>query len=217
LTPCPPSDQQVNDVARKAGANPIMVPKDKPGAAASADGGENSPTGVNDLCMYPSWTDAQDTPSWYAKGADIDALLDVADSLDWIADSGDPTEQYEAPAIESVPSMPDIPTDVSHVDDDNLHDDHDEMKPSTSVSTMPRVDSSNVETMVPSLPSLFHNESADNLLASAGVSSGNLKALLPSNGSMLDSHLQVFENSMEEHAFVSTILENSDDNLQSLG
>jgi len=193
-----------------------MVPKEKPSASVSADDGDVSPTGVNDLSIYPSWTDAQDTPSWYAKGADVDALLDVADALDWIADSGDPSEQYEPPAMENVPSMPDIPTDVSQA---GVDDEEEDLKPSTSVSTLPRVDSTNVETMVPSLPSLFHNESTDNLLASGGASIGNLKASLPSSASMLDAHLQVFENSMEEHAFVSTILENSaesTDNLASL-
>jgi len=193
-----------------------MVPKEKPSASVSADDGDVSPTGVNDLSIYPSWTDAQDTPSWYAKGADVDALLDVADALDWIADSGDPSEQYEPPAMENVPSMPDIPTDVSQA---GVDDEEEDLKPSTSVSTLPRVDSTNVETMVPSLPSLFHHESTDNLLASGGASIGNLKASLPSSASMLDAHLQVFENSMEEHAFVSTILENSaesTDNLASL-
>ena len=205
MTPCPPVELLVNDVAKKAGANPITVPKENK-AATFVDDGELSPTGVNDLSIYPPWTSAQDTPSWYAKGADVDALLDVADTLDWIADSGDPTENFHPPAMEDVPSMPDM---MAHAGD-GLDDDDDDLKPSASVNTLPRVDSTNVDTMVPSLPSLFHNESTEDLLAS----SGDLK-MLPS--SILDAHLQVFENSMEEHAFVSTILDGSDDNLHALG
>lgn len=202
----------MNDVAKKAGANPITVPKDKAAVAPASDGGDASPTGVNDLSIYPPWTNAQDPPSWYAKGADIDALLDVADTLDWIADSGDPAESFQPPAMEDVPSMSDM---VSHGGIDIEHEDEDQdLKPSASVNTLPRVDS-NVDNMVPSLPSLFQNESTDNLLASSGISSDNLKTI-PSS-SMLDDHLQVFENSMEEHAFVSTILDSSEDNLHSLG
>jgi len=205
-------EPQVNDVAKKAGANPISVPKDTAAVAPASDGGDVSPTGVTDLSIYPSWTNAQDPPSWYAKGADVDALLDVADTLDWIADSGDPVDCFQPPAMEDVPSMSDM---ISHDVGDIEHEDDDEdLKPSASVNTLPRVDSNVDNMLVPSLPSLFQNESTDNLLAS-GISSDNLKTLASS--SMLDAHLQVFENSMEEHAFVSTILDSSEDNLHSLG
>ena len=186
-----------------------MVPKDNK-VAVAFDDGEVSPTGVNDLSIYPPWNNSQDTPSWYAKGADVDALLDVADTLDWIADSGDPTETFQPPAMEDVPSMPDIVSHAGNVPEEQEEGDDDELKPSASVNTLPRVDSTNVETMVPSLPSLFHSESTENLLAS----SNDLK-MLASNACMLDAHLQVFDNTMEEHAFVSTILDSSDDNLPS--
>merc|ERR1719162_274140 len=96
LTPTPvlPPETQVNPVARQAGANPITLPIPK--TVNNLAGGEVSPTGVIDLEFYPSWTDfSKDTPSWYAKGSDVDALLDVADTLDWLADTGDLTETYE--------------------------------------------------------------------------------------------------------------------------
>lgn len=205
MTPCPPgdgTDLQVNDVARQAGVNPITLPSDNINSTIAV--GEISPTSVSDLSIYPSWTDAKETPSWYAKGCDVDALLDVADTLDWLADTGDLNETYEAPPMEESNSL-------SGMDDDDDASETGEtfVKPSSSVSNLPHVDS-NMETMIPKLPSLFENESTDNLLLSnVGPSSGDLKAL-PMGVSMLDAHLQVFDTPMEEHAFVSTILE--DDN-----
>ena len=102
LTPAPiagaADPAQVNEVARQAGANPITVPADK-SSASPADSGEISPTGVNDLVMYPSWADVKDMPSWYAKGADVDCLLDVADTLDWLTDTGDINETYDPPKV----------------------------------------------------------------------------------------------------------------------
>jgi hypothetical protein len=208
LTPCPPgdeSDPQVNDVARQAGANPITLPSDNLNATIA--GGEISPTSVHDLSIYPAWTDAKETPSWYAKGADVDALLDVADTLDWLADTGDLNESYEAPPMESIPSLSGMDDDASETEESNV-------KNSTSVSTLPHVDS-NMEAMVPTLPSLFQNESTDNLLSNSGPSTGDLKAL-PSGVSMLDAHLHVFDTPMEEHAFVSTILEENNESMDCL-
>lgn len=197
LTPEPPADSLVNDVARQAGANPITLPSEDHKTAV-ADG-EVSPTGVSEL-LHPSWTDAKDTPSWYAKGADVDALLDVADDLDWLADSGDPNESYQAPPLVRVTSTP----------EDSTGDELGESKNNTSVNTLPRVES-NMESIVPSLPSLF-NTSTDNLQlpksTSTASSTTNLKHS-PSGTSILEAHLQVFDTPMEEHDFVTTILENA--------
>ena len=33
-------------------------------------------------------------PTWYAKGSDLDEILDEAETLDWLADSGDLDENY---------------------------------------------------------------------------------------------------------------------------
>eukprot|EP00538_Stauroneis_constricta_P011414 CAMPEP_0119548648 /NCGR_PEP_ID=MMETSP1352-20130426/2507_1 /TAXON_ID=265584 /ORGANISM="Stauroneis constricta, Strain CCMP1120" /LENGTH=659 /DNA_ID=CAMNT_0007593969 /DNA_START=78 /DNA_END=2057 /DNA_ORIENTATION=+ len=106
LTPAQPMpmEPQVSDIARQAGANPITVPSEHPTSAGSGLGGEVSPTGVAELALYPSWTDAKDTPSWYAKGSDVDALLDVAGTLDWLTDTGDMHETYQ-PAV-AAPEAP---------------------------------------------------------------------------------------------------------------
>uniref|UniRef100_A0A7S4I225 Ataxin-2 C-terminal domain-containing protein n=1 Tax=Odontella aurita TaxID=265563 RepID=A0A7S4I225_9STRA len=88
--------QNVNHVAAKAGANPITLPSGAMPPALPCEG-EVSPTGVADLGVYPSWAEAAAAnapPAWYARGADVDELLNEADALDWLADSGDLQETY---------------------------------------------------------------------------------------------------------------------------
>jgi len=92
-----PGAPHLNDVARKAGANPITVPGAGVGpTSASASvpilGGDISPTGVTDV-----WTESRDVPSWYASGQDVDELLQEADALDWLSDTGDLHETYAPP------------------------------------------------------------------------------------------------------------------------
>eukprot|EP00592_Proboscia_alata_P000526 CAMPEP_0194374534 /NCGR_PEP_ID=MMETSP0174-20130528/22955_1 /TAXON_ID=216777 /ORGANISM="Proboscia alata, Strain PI-D3" /LENGTH=614 /DNA_ID=CAMNT_0039154161 /DNA_START=121 /DNA_END=1965 /DNA_ORIENTATION=+ len=61
--------------------------------------GEGSPTGVSDINSFPTtWGMADEkstlvsdieAPKWYSSGADVDELLNEADTLDWLADSGE--------------------------------------------------------------------------------------------------------------------------------
>jgi hypothetical protein len=191
----------VNEVARQAGANPITLPVDNPNIAPSV--GEISPTGVADFSMYSSWTDSKDTPSWYAKGEDVDALLDVADTLEWLTDTGDLNETYEeaAKAIEACIPSPTVVTNsvsVSH-SSGALN--------SASMNSLPRIDSS-TEANVPPLPSLF-----DGTTDSSHIDEPHKRVgLLHPSPSVpnLDDHLQVFDNHIEEHDFVSTILDDND-------
>ena len=211
LTPCPPGDTSaIQSINRQNGTNHITLPPDNLNSTVFADG-EISPTGVNDLSIYPlSWTDAKEPPSWYTKGEDVDALLDVADSLDWLADTGDLNETYVAPPMEESTD-----NSLSVMDDevDEAYEKHEtffvDRCSSANTLILPRVDSA-IETMVPALPSFFHSQnetSYTNLLSHAGeghISTGDFKSL-PSG--LLDTQLQVFDTPMEEHAFVSTILE----------
>lgn len=57
-----------------------------------------SPTGVADMSLLPSWVDSKNPPSWYNDGSDIDTLLEDADCLNWLSDTGDLEETY-APAM----------------------------------------------------------------------------------------------------------------------
>jgi len=53
-----------------------------------------SPTGVADMSLLPSWVDAKNPPAWYNDGSDIDTLLEDADCLNWLSDTGDLEETY---------------------------------------------------------------------------------------------------------------------------
>lgn len=189
---------QVNDVARQAGANSITLPTEQTCCSPMMGGGEISPTGVFELDLYPTWPDNRDPPSWYAKGSDIDALLDVGGSLDWLEDTGDLHESYQLPAGDSAGVA-----ELGHTTTRN----------STSVSTLPHVDS-NVGSVVPPLPSLFDGAPSSQSLhhmhhVNASMSSTKLHESTSTSG--MDEHLQVFDTPMEEDDFVSTILENANE------
>jgi len=203
LTPAPvaPTEPQVNEVARQAGANPITLPADQPRTSHAIACGEISPTGVADLSMYPSWTDAKDTPSWYAKGSDVDALLDVADTLDWLTDTGDLHETYQPShqTVETAPTVQEPNEKAAHTlaNTPSAHN--------MSLNTLPRVDSS-VDVVVPPLPSLFDG-ATETEVPSKKIGANQLTE--STSSATIDEHLQVFDTPLEEHDFVSTILENT--------
>jgi hypothetical protein len=211
LTPMPiaPMDPaQVNDVARQAGANPITLPTEHSCSSPMVGGGEISPTGVFDLDLYPTWPDNRDPPSWYTKGSDIDALLDVGGSLDWLEDTGDLHESFQLPTGDSASSMPRFDSSKGVAELGQAAN-----RNSTSVSTLPHVDS-NVGSVVPPLPSLFDGAPSSQSLhqmhhVNASMSSTKLNESTSSTG--MDDHLQVFDTPMEEEDFVSTILENANE------
>lgn len=194
LTPAPVAmtteQPQVNEVARQAGANPITVPADnKATTSGPTVSGEVSPTGVNDMVMYPSWADVKDMPSWYAKGADVDCLLDVADTLDWLTDTGDLNETYVPPkAPTPAPPAPAPAAAEAKTTTTNTN---------LSTDALAAMDS---DTPVAALPSLFENSTEP----------------AKKQDSNMEEHLNVFDTPMEEHAFVSALLENNGESSGSL-
>lgn len=218
LTPTPivGVESSLNDVARQAGANPITLPSDGLGASPTA-GGEISPTGVADLSLCPSWTDGKDPPAWYARGADVEALLDVADTLDWLADPGDSNESYHPPPADEVATA--VSDDIEQREI-NFADDHPSNDGVADIDLIPIPDSQmmnqehpevgDVEHADQQLPSIFDGapESSEHLPeekhmphAESAVNLGDA-----SNHPSIDEPL--FDTPMEEHDFVSTILEN---------
>lgn len=65
-----------------------------------ATGYNTSPTGVTDMQLLPSWVDAKNPPQWYNDGSDIDTLLEDADCLNWLSDTGDLDETYPPAMVE---------------------------------------------------------------------------------------------------------------------
>mmetsp|Transcript_1091 Transcript_1091/g.2729 ORF Transcript_1091/g.2729 Transcript_1091/m.2729 type:complete len:568 (+) Transcript_1091:68-1771(+) len=220
LTPAPVASNsdtvQVNEVARQAGANPITLPSDNPSTAPSAAGGEVSPTGVTDVAIFPSWTDAKDMPSWYAKGADVDCLLDVADTLDWLTDTGDLHETYEPPAPAPKASSSPAPPPMSVPQQEPEQEASLTKQPSVTTMTADALTSdAPAETVVPPLPSLFENSSDATSKKPDKASSAQLSDTAEVSGD-IDEHLNVFDTPMEEHAFVSALLENNGESSGSL-
>ena len=213
LTPAPvqPLEPQVNEVARQAGANPITLPSDQPSSVPSTLGGEISPTGVAEMAMYPSWTDAKDTPSWYAKGSDVDALLDVADTLDWLSDTGDLHETYQPALVPTSVIEPTLPA-VPEAEEKAAGLAQTSSVNNMSLNTLPRVDSA-VDVVVPPLPSLFEG-AVDAEEPSKKLTLDQLAE--SSSAAAIEEHLQVFDTPLEEHDFVSTILENTGESSASL-
>lgn len=206
LTPAPvtPTEPQVNEVARQAGANPITLPADYPIMSHSVACGEISPTGVADLAMYPSWTDAKDTPSWYAKGSDVDALLDVADTLDWLTDTGDLQETYQA-------SHSVQPTSVNEEEPKKVENG---LARTPSAHSMSLNTLQDVDVVVPPLPSLFDTPAEPDEMSSKKMDSGQLTT--SASSTTIDEHLQVFDTPLEEHDFMSTILEETSESTNTL-
>ena len=52
------------------------------------------------MALLPSWVDAKNPPSWYNDGSDIDTLLEDADCLNWLSDTGDLDETYPSAMAE---------------------------------------------------------------------------------------------------------------------
>jgi len=217
LTPVPVANMepQVNEVARQAGANPITLPQDSQNVSSLA-GGEISPTGVAD------WVDPyKDVPSWYAKGADVDALFDVAETLDWLADTGDLNENYDnvdldnvAPVpVNTAPTMPSslAPKTVS-APAPTVGTASAAFPSTTSMNTIPRIDSG-AQVVVPPLPSLFDGGASGvkSSSSAAGPDDHDVdnKLVLHNLNSTSVSDLagHVFDTHDEEEEFVSTILD----------
>lgn len=205
LTPAPVSisEPQLNEVARQAGANPITLPTEQVRNIHAV--GEVSPTGVADFALYPSWTDAKDTPSWYAKGSDVDALLDVADTLDWLTDTGDLQETYQA-SHDSIQ-----PTSVNEEEPKKVENG---LARTPSAHSMSLNTLEDVDVVVPPLPSLFDTPAEPDEMSSRKMDSGQLTN--SASSTTIDEHLQVFDTPLEEHDFVSTILEETSESTNTL-
>jgi SHAQKYF class myb-like DNA-binding protein len=223
LTPMPnegsEGSSQVNDVARQAGANPIMLPSGSKATHPQYDG-EVSPTGVVD---FPSdWAWNSEPPAWYVKGADVDELLNEADALDWLADSGDLHETYDPPdhSKMSEPSL------MSLVESD----DSDPIKVEPTFVSAPRVPildeitamaTSASSGNMPPLPSMF--DSGNDLPEmkkeqSVTFSSTSLFASATEAADAVEEseHFKLLDEQFDEQAFVTALLDQTGDSASHL-
>lgn len=220
LTPMP-NDSQVNVIARQAGANPITVPSESAKTNhAQYDEGEISPTGVVD---FPSdWAWSEDPPSWYTKGADVDELLNEADALDWLADSGDLNETYIPPPDHSKMSEPSL---MSLVDADDIK--VEKGFPTADTVPIPVLESgtglptSSSSGNMPPFTSMFG--SVNNLSNMKKGPSVNLSSvsLFASASEAVDAvvdveNFKLLDEHFDEQAFVTALLDQSSDSAHNL-
>ena len=205
----------VNEVARQAGAPPIVVPSDN--NKLNNGYGEGSPTGVSDIDTFPTWIDCE-PPAWYTKGSDVDELLNEADALDWLADSGDLDENYKPPSsTQAVLTQSMEPSLISLCDTPN--------SPTSSgvASTIGELSSNPLPPQkcdsvshIPPLPSLFGSSGnivsapvACEKVTTPNLSSASLFGSATEAANATDG-LAVFESHFDEQAFVTALLENNE-------
>lgn len=145
--------------------------------------GEASPTGVVDVDKMPEFQ--SEIPNWFAKGSDVDELLNEAEALDWLADPGD-LENY-------------VPQEVPSMQPEQVADPLPE--------SLPPVVSYNSISMN-ELPSLFDTEDTQPnkrlKLSSNNLFSINTEEPTPTE------EFGVFDTSFDEQAFVSALLDSND-------
>jgi SHAQKYF class myb-like DNA-binding protein len=227
LASTPPSNV-VNEVARKAGANPIVLPSSTdtfkgpsmlPQQQQIFDGGV-SPTGVSDIDSFPSWVSGA-PPAWFTKGADVDELLTEAEALDWLADSGDLNESYNSPpstsCLISEPSLltmcaEDLNTDlvIPMISDQSDQNTDSTIGNSTNCTT----------NEMPPLLSLFDSTNSisdddiNNIMKrekSINLSSTSLFASATEAADATD-HFSLFDTQFDEQAFVTALLDQGGSN-----
>lgn len=212
LTPMPnettqgPSGQ-VNDVARQAGANPITVPSGSKNTHPQF-GGEISPNCIIDFPSNWAWT--SEPPSWYGKGADVDELLNEADALDWLADSGDLHETYMPSPDHSVEMSE--PSLLTLVEPEEIMSKQPDMAPPLPVLETSTMTTSDSATNMPQLPSLF--ESGIDLSEMKREKSMNLSSasLFASATEAADAehdeeNFHLLDAQFDEQAFVTALLD----------
>jgi SHAQKYF class myb-like DNA-binding protein len=210
------SSDKVNDVARQAGANPINVPSaDVTKTSQAQFGGDVSPTGVTDFPQNWAWE--TDPPSWFSRGADVDELLDEADALDWLADSGDLSESYFPPPEHTVHKL-------NTLSEPSLVTLADQKVPQESTAPVPdleaNMDVSGNSASLQNIPALFEN--ANNLMMkktkSLNMSSTSLfaSATEAADAVAADDQFHLFDAHLDEQAFVTALLDHSSDSQNNL-
>jgi len=150
--------------------------------------GESSPTGVMDV-NFPPLQSGPEAPQWFARGADVDELLNEAEALDWLTDPGDIEYQPEVPDVNPVHNP------INSLTEENL-------PPVVSYSSI----------SMNELPALFDANDHKRLK----LSTGNLfSEAEPANTT--DETFNVFDTTFDEQAFVTALLDSNDTGLPALG
>jgi hypothetical protein len=106
----PPAPKLNTTIVDPLAPNSVKISAPYPAQVPPGHVPNSSPTCVTDVTTFPSWVDAANPPAWYNEGADIDTLLDDAESLNWLVDTGDLEETYP-PALAAAAAATDASMD----------------------------------------------------------------------------------------------------------
>lgn len=209
----------------------IMLPADN----VTSNDSINSPTGVSDSTVFEYSKNYgnknQEPPRWYSRGHDVDELLVDADTLDWLADSGDLDETYHPPEnLMRLPMSADVASLGSTSEsepEEALVNNSDSFKysgflnknsgpPAARADTLPPVVSC-ASIAMDSLPALF--ESSERLPARRqklySSSFSGLEQITNNanqNATNMDDGFSDFDTNFDEQAFVSALLLENNEN-----
>jgi len=234
------TSSHVNNIARQVGAGPIAIPIESNKHMPDIKG-DMSPTGVADMNNFPSLfsNTKGDCPLWFTKGADVDELLNEADALDWLADSGDLSETYHTdPIIKANESPPMSIVDANstitklstvsvvpqaHCLTSTLCNVSDHSTQGLA-SRQPLHPGNNLNpVLMPPLPSLFESNNSMNqnpLLSGSKTEKNNLSSSSLFGSAMAGEdttgNFPILDTHFDEQAFVSALLENNSESQSSL-
>jgi len=197
--------------------------------------GETSPTGVFDIDKQPELFYSE-IPQWFAKGSDVDELLNEAEALDWLADPGDLVENYiaseqpvvsnEAIVMQAVPQPP-ISVPVAQEEPTNeVADSISNVAPVGTEALPPVVSYSSMS--MNELPALFDATDDQNPNKRLKLSNNNLFSAINTTGHEASAAadavetttegegFSVFDTAFDEQAFVSALLDSNDNSLSVL-
>lgn len=201
--------------------------------------GETSPTGVFDIDRHPELFQSE-IPQWFAKGSDVDELLNEAEALDWLADPGDLVDNYiiapqqqvasnEAAMMQVVPIAPQAPMNVPVAQEETIEvaDTVSSANPVGTEALPPVVSYSSIS--MNELPCLFDTTDDQNPNKRLKLSSNNLFSAINTTGHEASAAVDtvettttevegfsVFDTSFDEQAFVSALLDSNDNSLSVL-
>jgi len=202
--------------------------------------GESSPTGVCDILTQPEVFQSE-IPQWFAKGSDVDELLNEAEALDWLADPGDLVDNYIVPPQEAVVSnevvsieptpvvAPPAPANVPATHETGVNEVvADPIQNATNIGNealAPVVSYSSMS--MNELPALFDTTDDQHPNKRLKLSSNNLYSATTGHeaSTAVDAvetttteveGFSVFDTSFDEQAFVSALLDSNDHTLSVL-
>jgi len=173
---------------------------------------------IHDPLSFPTWiwADFKTEPSsWYERAGDVDELLNDADALDWLADTGDLNETYdpttvqkkgEVPSHQSEPSLLSLPL-------------CNPMSMTSTVLSMAPVPESSLNATALAAPPPLKMIPSTNILGIGSLpslsSSASLFAAATDN---VDPtyNFPIFEAPFDEQAFVTSLLENHGESFNNL-